>query len=113
MSLDRRLNAFRPDLADARLRGKVEAARFVDGDIHEVVHAQAPLRREPRHDAALDTEALYGERVRVYEIDEEGWHENQGALEASYGNCQGWSQMLCAMKAWIEHGINLREGMYK
>lgn len=80
MSLDRRLNAFRPDLADARLRGKVEAARFVDGDIHEVVHAQAPLRREPRHDAALDTEALYGERVRVYEIDEEGWA--WGQLEA-------------------------------
>ena len=71
--LDRRLNACRPDLADARLRGKVEAARFVDGEAYEIIHAEAPLRREPRHDAALDTEALYGERVRVYEIDEEGW----------------------------------------
>jgi cell wall-associated NlpC family hydrolase len=73
MTLDRRLHAYRPDLADARLRGKVEAARFVDGEVYEIVHAQAPLRREPRHDAALDTEALYGERARVYEIDEEGW----------------------------------------
>jgi cell wall-associated NlpC family hydrolase len=73
LTLDRRLHACRPDLADARLRGRVEAARFVDGEIHDVVHAQAPLRREPRPDAALDTEALYGERVRVYEIDEEGW----------------------------------------
>ena len=35
------------------------------------------------------------------------------ALQASYGNCQGWAQMLCAMKAWVEHGINLREGFYK
>ena len=47
-----------------------------------------------------------GTRTMV-EIKEEGWRENQGALEASSGNCQGWSQMLCAMKAWIEHGINL------
>ena len=49
----------------------------------------------------------------LVEIKEEGWRENQGALDASYGNCQGWSQMLCALKAWVEHGINLREGMYK
>ena len=49
----------------------------------------------------------------LVEIAEEGWRENQGALSASYGNCQGWSQMLCALKAWAEHGINLREGMYQ
>ncbi len=49
----------------------------------------------------------------LVEIAEEGWRFNQGALQASYGNCQGWSQMLCAMKAWLEHGINLRVGMYK
>ncbi|HVL79619.1 MAG TPA: SRPBCC domain-containing protein [Sphingomicrobium sp.] len=53
-----------------------------------------------------------GSRTLV-EIHEEGWRENQGALDASYGNCQGWSQMLCALKAWLEHGINLRDGMYK
>ena len=46
-------------------------------------------------------------------IAEEGWRETEGGLQASYGNCMGWSQMLCAMKAWVEHGINLREGMYK
>ncbi|MBC2779103.1 SRPBCC family protein [Parasphingopyxis marina] len=49
----------------------------------------------------------------LLEIKEEGWRENQGALDASYGNCQGWAQMLCALKAWVEHGLNLREGMYK
>jgi len=48
----------------------------------------------------------------LVEIKEEGWREDQKALEASYGNCQGWSQMLCALKAWLEHGINLRAGMY-
>ena len=47
------------------------------------------------------------------EIAEEGWRETAGALQASYGNCQGWAQMLCALKVWLEHGINLRAGMYK
>lgn len=54
-----------------------------------------------------------GDGRTLVEISEQGWRENQGALDASYGNCQGWSQMLCALKVWIEHGINLREGMYK
>lgn len=49
----------------------------------------------------------------LVEIAEEGWRVNEGALKASYGNCQGWSQMLCALKAWLEHGINLRAGLYK
>lgn len=49
----------------------------------------------------------------LVEIREDGWRESQAALDASYGNCQGWAQMLCALKAWIEHGINLRAGMYK
>lgn len=49
----------------------------------------------------------------LVEIGEEGWRETGGGLKASYGNCMGWSQMLCALKMWIEHGINLREGMYK
>ena len=48
----------------------------------------------------------------LVEIKEEGWRETQAALDASYGNCQGWSQMLCALKVWLEHGINLREGLY-
>ncbi|HZP77867.1 MAG TPA: C40 family peptidase [Pseudolabrys sp.] len=72
-TLDPRLNAFRPDLAASHLRGKVEAARFVDGTACSVLDAQAPLRREPSPDAALDTEALYGETVAVYETNDEGW----------------------------------------
>lgn len=46
-------------------------------------------------------------------IAESGWRENAKAQAASYGNCEGWTGMLCAMKAYAEHGINLREGFYK
>lgn len=48
----------------------------------------------------------------LVEIAEEGFRETEGGLKASYGNCMGWSQMLAALKAWIEHRINLREGIY-
>jgi len=46
-------------------------------------------------------------------ISEQGWRDTPKGLAASYGNCQGWMQMLCALKAWLEHGINLRDGMFK
>jgi cell wall-associated NlpC family hydrolase len=71
--LDPRLTPARPDLAARHLEGRVAAARFVDGVMREVAEAQAPVRREPRHDAALETEALHGERITVYETTDEGW----------------------------------------
>lgn len=46
-------------------------------------------------------------------IAEEGWRETPAGLKASYGNCMGWSQMLAALKAYVEHGLNLREGAYR
>jgi uncharacterized protein YndB with AHSA1/START domain len=46
-------------------------------------------------------------------IAEQGWRETEAGLKASYNNCQGWMQMLCALKAYLEYGINLREGMFK
>jgi hypothetical protein len=53
---------------------------MADDELREVVDAQAPLRRTPSPDAPLDTEALKGERVTVYESTSEGWA--QGRLEA-------------------------------
>ncbi len=63
----------RPDLAAEHLRGKVEARRFAEGTVQEVVVGIVPIRKFPAHDAPLVTEALYGERVTIYETDEEGW----------------------------------------
>jgi cell wall-associated NlpC family hydrolase len=48
--------------------------------IYEVAEAQAPLRHAPSPDATLDTEALKGERVAVFEITDEGWA--RGRLES-------------------------------
>jgi uncharacterized protein YndB with AHSA1/START domain len=60
----------------------------------------------------LTFEALEADRTLVT-ITEEGWRDTPGGLRASYGNCEGWTGMLCAMKAWLEHGFNLRDGFYK
>jgi uncharacterized protein YndB with AHSA1/START domain len=57
-------------------------------------------------------EALDDGRTLVT-ITEEGWHPSEKGLRSSYDNCEGWTGMLCAMKAYLEHGINLREGYYK
>ncbi|HTV68256.1 MAG TPA: SRPBCC domain-containing protein [Rhizobiaceae bacterium] len=45
-------------------------------------------------------------------IAESGWQEDAVGLKKSYTNCEGWTQMLACMKAWLEYGINLRDGYY-
>jgi uncharacterized protein YndB with AHSA1/START domain len=51
-------------------------------------------------------------RSTIVRISESGWHDTPKGLEASYGNCMGWSQMLCALKVYVEEGKNLRAFMY-
>jgi len=82
---DPRVNAYRPDLAAAHLRGVVETARFADGAEYAVIEPLVDVRRAPSHEAALDTQALYGERVTVYETSEEGWAWGQLARDGYVG----------------------------
>lgn len=51
----------------------MSAAAVSGGVIRQVVAPLAPLRREPHAGAALDTEALIGERVALEEDEGEGW----------------------------------------
>jgi hypothetical protein len=84
-ALDPRLTPARADIAAKHLEGKVTAARFVEGTVFEIAEAQAPLRRAPSPDASLDSEALKGERVTVYESNEEGWSWGQLAADGYVG----------------------------
>jgi len=70
--LDRRLNAFRPDLADRRLEGKVEAERFVDGELFHVAVPVARVHQAPDGSSGMDTQFLHGDHVRVFERSN-GW----------------------------------------
>jgi len=71
-SCDPRLTPARPDFAAARLRGLVDAPRYAEGRAMQVVEASAPLRRQPSPDAPLETEALFGETLTLYD-ESEGW----------------------------------------
>ncbi|MGI9426797.1 MAG: C40 family peptidase [Hyphomicrobiaceae bacterium] len=69
---DPRRHAYRADLAAEKLRGRVEALRFVEPERRHVASPTVPVRRMPDPNAPLDTEALLGEVVHVYE-DAAGW----------------------------------------
>ena len=69
---DRRLNAFRPDLADQRLKGQVEASRFIDGYRAQVCVAVLDIRNAPGAEAGLDTQLLLGDTVTVFD-DKDGF----------------------------------------
>jgi cell wall-associated NlpC family hydrolase len=84
-AFDPRLTPARPDLAAKELEGKVPAARYVEGRAYDVIEPQAPLRLKPAPDAPLATEALRGERVVIYDTNDEGWAWGQLAADGYVG----------------------------
>jgi cell wall-associated NlpC family hydrolase len=84
-TFDPRITPARPDLAAKHLRGKVEAASFVEGTVQQVIAGIAALRAAPSHEATQLTEALCGELITVYETDEEGWAWGQLSFDNYVG----------------------------
>ena len=70
--MDHRLHVYRPDLADARLQGQVEADLFVSGTAVQFVAACTPVHRAPQDDSMQLTQALMGETALVFE-NKDGW----------------------------------------
>jgi uncharacterized protein YndB with AHSA1/START domain len=118
-------------------KGRLEPGAVVSWDFHDfpgafpvhVVEVEQDKRIVLRWDAAGDAapadasgarrttvtltfEPLDATRTLV-RICEHGWSVTPDGLKASYGNCEGWTGMICAMKVWLEHGFNLRAGFYK
>jgi cell wall-associated NlpC family hydrolase len=77
-SLDPNLNPFRPDLAATKLKGLVEAARFVDPAPYQVTGGVASLRQIGRDDGEQLSQALHGDTIEIYEeVDGFGWGQMQ------------------------------------
>ncbi len=70
--LDKRLNAYRDDLADIRLKGQVESQAFREGHLMQMRGPITTLHRAPAFDAAQDTQVLMGEIMRVFDV-VDGW----------------------------------------
>ncbi len=81
---DPRRHAYREDLAAASLRDHVKAPRYVTGEARQLAVPVLPLRRRPRFDATLDTEALFGETLTLLE-EREGWAWVQLARDGYVG----------------------------
>ncbi|MDQ4215135.1 SRPBCC domain-containing protein [Microbacterium sp. ASV81] len=114
-------------------RGRLDAGSEVSWDFADfpgrfpvtVVEAAAPERiviewaAAPGSNDSGSTRTVFefapvddGARTLVT-ITESSWSATSGGSKAAFGNCMGWTGMLAALKAWVEHGINLREGFYK
>ncbi|PXW74599.1 uncharacterized protein YndB with AHSA1/START domain [Ruegeria sp. P4] len=111
-------------------RGRLETGVEVTWDFHDfpgafpvlvqevVPSSRIVLQWEADQKAAtwttvtMEFQALEDGRTLV-RISEYGWPVTEAGMTSCFGNCEGWTGMLCAMKAWLEHGINLRDGFYK
>jgi cell wall-associated NlpC family hydrolase len=116
MSFDRRITPAREDLADERLRGTVEAARYSTGTLRRVTAPQTALRRHPSPEVSIDTEALMGERVTVYD-EHEGWAWGQLAGDGYVGYLSSEalgapepapSHRVAALRTFVYPGPNLK-----
>ncbi|WP_027169287.1 NlpC/P60 family protein [Mesorhizobium sp. WSM3224] len=113
---DARLHAFRSDLADARLKGEVAADRFVTGRPARIMASVADLRKAPRPDAGVNTQALFGDDVLVFE-DAEGWAWVQAERDGYVGyvadNLLGRREhapthIVCVPRTFLYPGPDLR-----
>ncbi len=111
-------------------QGRIEAGAEVTWDFHDFPGAFPVLVQEvvPNEKVVLQWEAGDDARTwttvtitfqeledgRTYvRINEFGWPGTETGLKSCFGNCEGWTGMLCAMKVWLENGIRLRDGFYK
>jgi hypothetical protein len=42
----------------------------------------------------------------------DGWEKSDAGIASLAEQMQGWTQFMCGLKAFVEHGINLRTGAY-
>lgn len=45
----------------------------------------------------------------ILSISESGWRTDAEGLKGSHDNCGGWMHMATCLKAFLEHGVDLRE----
>jgi uncharacterized protein YndB with AHSA1/START domain len=54
----------------------------------------------------------FGPKITTMVISESGWPDTKKWRVTSYRNVQGWMHMACSLKAYLEYGVNLRQGSF-
>jgi uncharacterized protein YndB with AHSA1/START domain len=114
-------------------QGRLEPGAEISWDFHDfpgrfpvtVVAADPPRRLviswDGQHTAdpagktttTFEFDPLDGDTRTLVTITESSWQPTSAGAKSAFGNCQGWTGMLAALKVWVEHSINLREGFYR
>ena len=58
-------------------------------------------------DVLLELELLDHDSTML-SISERGWKTDESGLKGSHDNCSGWTHMAMCLKAFVEHGIDMR-----
>ncbi|MFV3077258.1 C40 family peptidase [Niveispirillum fermenti] len=82
--LDPRVHPYREDLAASYLRGRVDAARFIDGVPCQIRSGFAAVKAEPSFEAGQTTELLFGETFTVLD-ERDGWAWGQNGTDGYVG----------------------------
>jgi cell wall-associated NlpC family hydrolase len=82
--LDPRRHPYRADLAAECLRGQVDAPRYVEGGLKQVVLGATPLWSRPDASQGWASQMLHGETARVYE-EKDGWAWVQAVRDGYVG----------------------------
>jgi len=94
-TLDPRLNVFRADLADEHLRGRVEAASFVKGELNQFVQPITAILKRPEETSPQTSQALFGEICDVFEIkDGYAWVQMQRDGYVGYVSAEAVSRKV-------------------
>ena len=99
--------AFADNPGDEKLKFPVEVKKMVKNELIELGWEGAKgLQTHVRMEFEADGDDT------IVRVSETGWRETQEDLDSSYLNCFGWGQMICALKAYVEYGIDLRKGAF-
>jgi uncharacterized protein YndB with AHSA1/START domain len=93
----------------------VEDPRDTPVKVRQVIKNDRIVFEWPSAEGGYDTrvEMVFkplDDQSTMVQISESGWRDTPKGIESSYGNCGGWMHMACCLKAYLEHGINLRAG---
>ncbi|MFN0277923.1 MAG: SRPBCC domain-containing protein [Pyrinomonadaceae bacterium] len=101
--------AFADNPGDEKLKFPVQVTKVITNELI-VLGWEGAKGLDTRVEMQFEAD---GDSSTIVRISETGWRETQDDLNSSYLNCMGWSQMISALKAYVEYGIDLRKGAYE
>lgn len=85
-SLDKRLNAYRDDIADISLKEIIEAKEYVTGEKYQTAAGLTSLYAIPSKTSPMISQLIYGEYFIIFEIDG-NWAWGQSMKDGYVGYC--------------------------